>query len=310
MIKFDGKKTGIFAAGVAFGTAGIKILTSDDAKKLYTNCTAAVLRAKSCVMKTATSVQENAGDILAEAKQINEDRAAEAEAEVVDDFCETEETEETAEDTAEAEAPRTISGIVCWGDDLINGEESNTYSYMAVLQKLLTDNGYNLTVINKTLQGGGTLSMMKMAGVSDETLQGYIAKHQQTANGAQLNVTETGIRDLTEEQTTRNDMDCVPVIFMGYYGGWNHDPAELAEQQEQILNTFQNKDQFIVVGTRPMDGSVTSEALDQVLSEKWGEHYISLANVTQQLSATYEAQQAMAEAVFQKLQELGYISQS
>ena len=66
------------------------------------------------------------------------------------------------------------SGIVCWGDDLINGEESNTYSYMAVLQKLLTDNGYNMTVINKTLQGGGTLSMMKMAGVSDETIQGYI----------------------------------------------------------------------------------------------------------------------------------------
>ncbi len=34
MIKFDGKKTGIFAAGVAFGTAGIKILTSKDAKKI------------------------------------------------------------------------------------------------------------------------------------------------------------------------------------------------------------------------------------------------------------------------------------
>ena len=56
------------------------------------------------MMKTATSVQENAGDILAEAKQINEDRAAEAEAEVVDDYCEVaEETEEAAE-TAEAEA--------------------------------------------------------------------------------------------------------------------------------------------------------------------------------------------------------------
>ena len=55
-------------------------------------------------MKTATSVQENAGDILAEAKQINEDRAAEVEAEVVDDYCEVaEETEEAAE-TAEAEA--------------------------------------------------------------------------------------------------------------------------------------------------------------------------------------------------------------
>ena len=115
--------------------------------------------------------------------------------------------------------------------------------------------------------------------------------------------------DLTEEQTTRNDMDCIPVIFMGYYGGWNHDPAELADQQEQILNTFQNKDQFIVVGTRPMDGSVTSEALDQVLSQKWGEHYISLADVTAQPSSTYEAQQAMAETVLQKMEELGYLSQ-
>ena len=61
--KIDGKKTGIFAAGVLFGTAGIKILSSQDAKKVYTNCTAAVLRAKKCVMKTATTIQENAGDM-------------------------------------------------------------------------------------------------------------------------------------------------------------------------------------------------------------------------------------------------------
>ena len=33
---FDAKKTGIFAGGVLFGTAGIKILASDDAKKLQT----------------------------------------------------------------------------------------------------------------------------------------------------------------------------------------------------------------------------------------------------------------------------------
>lgn len=74
---FDWKKGGIFAAGVAFGTAGIKILSSSDAKKVYTGCTAAVLRAKDCVMKTVTKVQENAEDIYAEAKQINEDRAEE-----------------------------------------------------------------------------------------------------------------------------------------------------------------------------------------------------------------------------------------
>ncbi len=74
--KIDAKKTGIFAAGVLFGTAGIKILSSKDAKKVYTNCTAAVLRAKECLLQTVTTVQENAEDILAEAKQINEDRTS------------------------------------------------------------------------------------------------------------------------------------------------------------------------------------------------------------------------------------------
>ena len=57
--KIDIKKTGIFAAGVLFGTAGVKVLGSKDAKKVYTNCTAAALRAKDCVMKTATTIQEN-----------------------------------------------------------------------------------------------------------------------------------------------------------------------------------------------------------------------------------------------------------
>ena len=94
---FDEKKTGIFAGGVLFGTAGIKILASDDAKKFYANCTAAVLRAKSCVMKVVTSVQENAEDIYAEAQQINEER--EAKAAVVED----EEVTETAEETEETE---------------------------------------------------------------------------------------------------------------------------------------------------------------------------------------------------------------
>ena len=73
--------------GLFFGTAGLKILSSKDAKKLYTHTTAAVLRAKECVMKTATAVKENAGDILADAKKINEERDAEA-PETVEDASE------------------------------------------------------------------------------------------------------------------------------------------------------------------------------------------------------------------------------
>ena len=99
--KVDGKKTGIFAAGVLFGTAGIKLLSSKDAKKVYTNCTAAVLRAKDCVMKTVSKVQENAEDIYAEAQQINEDRAAAEEA--FEDTAEEETFKETEETAAEEE---------------------------------------------------------------------------------------------------------------------------------------------------------------------------------------------------------------
>ena len=104
MVDFKFKKSGLFAAGVLFGTAGIKILTSKYAKKLYTGCTAAVLRAKDCIMKTATNLQENAEDIYEGAKQINEERA---EAKVAAEFAEEAEAaeEETTEEVeAEAEA--------------------------------------------------------------------------------------------------------------------------------------------------------------------------------------------------------------
>ena len=76
------KKLGLFAAGVLFGTAGIKVLGSKDAKKVYAHTTAAALRAKEGVMKTVTAVREGAEDVYADAKAINE-RRAEAEATAV-----------------------------------------------------------------------------------------------------------------------------------------------------------------------------------------------------------------------------------
>ena len=101
------KKTGLFAAGVAFGTAGIKILSSDDAKNVYSNCTAAVLRAKDCVMNVVSTVQENAEDIYAEAVAINEERAAKKECfedEADDDFEEVDDETESEEANSEAAA--------------------------------------------------------------------------------------------------------------------------------------------------------------------------------------------------------------
>ena len=102
MIKLNTKHSGLFAAGVVFGTAGIKVLSSKDAKKLYTNCTAAVLRAKDCVMKTANTIQENCGDIYAGAKDINEARAQKAaEADFEDAECTEAESTEAEESVEE-----------------------------------------------------------------------------------------------------------------------------------------------------------------------------------------------------------------
>ena len=61
----DIKKIALFAAGTLFGSAGFKLLSSKDAKKVYTQTTAAVLRMKDSTMETVSKVQEQAGDILA-----------------------------------------------------------------------------------------------------------------------------------------------------------------------------------------------------------------------------------------------------
>ena len=71
-----------------FGTAGIKILTSRDAKKVYAVTTAAALRAKEAVMTTVTNIREGADDILADAKALNEKYAAEDAPETIEDAAE------------------------------------------------------------------------------------------------------------------------------------------------------------------------------------------------------------------------------
>ena len=76
-------KLALFAGGTLFGSAGVSILGSRDAKKLYAHATATVLRGKDGIMRCVETLQENCSDILADAKAINEARAADAEPEVV-----------------------------------------------------------------------------------------------------------------------------------------------------------------------------------------------------------------------------------
>ena len=95
-MKWD--KIGLFAGGVLFGTAGVKILSSKDAKNVYAHTAAAALRVKDCVMKGVDKVQESAADIVTTAKDINEERAAKEDV-IIEDAA-----EETSEAAAEEEA--------------------------------------------------------------------------------------------------------------------------------------------------------------------------------------------------------------
>ena len=89
------KKVGLFAAGVLFGTAGLKVLGSKDAKKVYAQTTAAALRAKDSVMTAVTAVREGADDVYAEAQAINAQRAEADAAAVVEDASEEASVEES-----------------------------------------------------------------------------------------------------------------------------------------------------------------------------------------------------------------------
>ena len=101
-IKHEFKKISItkrvvFLQQVFCSELGIKALSSKDAKNLYTKATAAVLRAKDCVLNVVSNIQENAQDIYAGAQQINDERAA------AEDAAEAEGQDEVAETVAEEE---------------------------------------------------------------------------------------------------------------------------------------------------------------------------------------------------------------
>jgi len=102
------KGIGLFALGTLFGLEGIKLLTSKDAKKVYTHCTAGVLRAKDSVVTQVTTLQENCADIYAEAKAINEERAKkEKETEVDDDDTKVADAETADREAADAKSTDT-----------------------------------------------------------------------------------------------------------------------------------------------------------------------------------------------------------
>lgn len=73
-------KAKLITYGFLLGTAGVKVLTSPEAKKVYTSVTSLGFRCADDLMKTVQTVRENCEDIVADAKAINEAKYREQDA--------------------------------------------------------------------------------------------------------------------------------------------------------------------------------------------------------------------------------------
>lgn len=78
-------KTRFLAYGFLLGTAGIKALSSDEAKKVYTHITAAGMRCADDVLRFVEDVRENCSDIAADARAINEEKEQIRAARIIED---------------------------------------------------------------------------------------------------------------------------------------------------------------------------------------------------------------------------------
>lgn len=217
----------------------------------------------------------------------------------------TSQAETDPEDSGEAAASTDITGISWRGDEFLSGSDIEEKGAAALLEQRLSDAGYHIQVENFSLTGAGTLSQLRLAGVSERDIQWYVEDHKEKESSAQ---TETGVREFSDEELARSDQGYFPIIFMGYYGGWNSDPQELADQIQLILDTYDNPEDYLVLGLHPVSGGKNPEGYAQVMEDTWEDHYLDLPEVLgDATAASYEGQELIADAVFAKLTELGYL---
>jgi len=71
------KKSGVFAGGVLFGSLGLKLLASKEAKHVYAKAVATSYKLKDGLDATVSQLKQHADDVLAEANDLYvEEKAA------------------------------------------------------------------------------------------------------------------------------------------------------------------------------------------------------------------------------------------
>lgn len=219
--------------------------------------------------------------------------------------------------------------ISCRGESWAPDGNDKEDGWPAILGSMLEENGVSAAVSDYTWDMAGTLSQMRFADVPEETVDSYIEAHNE--NGLRGYLYETTVRDdLEESYIEREDYESIPVICIGYNGGYGMSSAELIEQQSLILNTYTlqaanapseastEADQengvddgemgisgkYLIVGHLPA-GWRDLNNYETRMKNAWGDHFVSLNEIEGDV-VSREYREAVADTIYNKLVEMGY----
>ena len=238
--------------------------------------------------------------------------------------------ENSASQTSKEEVPENLPiAISCRGESWAPDGNDREDGWPAILGSMLEENGVSATVSDYTWDMAGTLSQMRFADVPEETVDSYIEAHNE--NGLRGYLYETTVRDdLEESYIEREDYESIPVICIGYNGGYGMSSAELIEQQSLILNTYklqaanatseasaeadQENDvddgemgisgKYLIVGHLPAGWNDLNN-YETRMKNAWGDHFVSLNEIEGDV-VSREYREAVADTIYNKLVEMGY----
>lgn len=214
--------------------------------------------------------------------------------------------EKITEAVTETPLPDTIS---CRGDAFWDGISEIEATYPEYLEELLNENDISVQVEDYTWEMAGSLSQMRLAGISEDKINRYIEAHNNREDAASLPLTDQQLRtDMETKNLTRDDYDAIPVVCIGYYGGWGYDLDELIEQEQAILNTYNDREHYLVMGFYPHDWTDTA-AYDEIHKKAYGSHYLSLNSQVEGIAMSDSGRKEIAAALYDKLYDLGYLEE-
>ena len=192
------------------------------------------------------------------------------------------------------------------GDAFLPDDQVQENGIGALLKKKLDDQQIDMQVRDYSMYQAGSMAQLRLAGVDETVIEGYLKRHADNEKNMDLSVFETKVRAAEDMNLEREDQEAIPVICMGYYGGWYNDPEELIKQIQDILGTYAQQEKYLVAGLYPQV-DVDKELYKTKMEEAWGDHYLQLDDVIDHSPSKKAGREDIAAAVFEKLQALGYL---